>query len=491
MIEHFDVLIVGAGLSGIGMACHLQRELPGKRYAILERRQAIGGTWDLFRYPGVRSDSDMFTFAYAFRPWESKTILAEGALVRNYLIDTAREFGVDKNIRFGLKITAAHWSSTDQLWNVEAAHEATGENLVYSCSFLISCTGYYDYDRGHLPEFAGMEAFKGQCIHPQFWPDNLDYRGKRIVVIGSGATAVTLVPSMAPDAAHITMLQRSPTYIFSLPGYGKWIGFLEKLLPPKLLFSTLRSIHIHLQRALYKSAKRWPNAVRRFLLRPVERFMGKDFDMRHFTPAYRPWDQRLCMVPDGDLLQAIKSGKASVVTDEIQSFTASGIALKSGLHLDADIVVTATGLRLKTFGGVQIRVDGEPIVASQLLSYRAVLMQNLPNFGFVLGYTNASWTLKSDMASRYICRLINHMDRQGCTSATPRAPATERGDGNVMGSLSSGYVQRAMDELPRQGQGGPWKVTHAFEHDQPMLLQDPIDDGFLEFGFKKAPALIA
>jgi monooxygenase len=285
------------------------------------------------------------------------------------------------------------------------------------------------------------------------------------------------------------MLQRSPTYIFSLPGYSKLIGALENLLPRRLLYSMLRSIHIRLQQMLYKSAKRWPHAVQRFLLRPIERFMGKDFDMRHFTPAYKPWDQRLCMVPDGDLLRAIQSGKASVVTDEIEKFTANGIALKSGAHLEADIIVTATGLQLKTFGGVQLRVDGKPLVPAQLLSYRAVLMQDLPNLGFIFGYTNASWTLKSDMASQYLCRLLNHMDRHGCSSVTPRAPATEKANGNVMGSLSSGYVQRGLDELPRQGCGGPWKVTHAFALDQAMLLQQPIDDGLLEFTYNKTTVL--
>ena len=488
MAEHFDVVIVGAGLSGIGMACHLQKESPGKRYVILERRQAIGGTWDLFRYPGVRSDSDMFTFAYSFRPWHSSTVLAEGTLVRNYLTDTAKEFGVDKHIHFGLKITGAQWSSADQRWTVDAVQEETGARTTYLCNFLISCTGYYDYDQGHRPEFAGMASFTGRCIHPQFWPDKLDYRGKKIVVIGSGATAVTLVPSMAPDAAHVTMLQRSPTYIFSLPGYGKLISALDKVLPRKLLYAMLRGINIRLQRALYKSAKRWPLAVQRFLLRPVERFMGNDFDMRHFTPHYKPWDQRLCMVPDGDLLRAIKSGKASVVTDEIETFTPNGIALKSGAHLDADIVVTATGLQLKTFGGVVLRVDGKAVSASQLLSYRAVLMQDVPNLGFIFGYTNASWTLKSDMASLYLCRLLNHMQGLGIASATPRAPATEKHEGNVMGSLSSGYVQRAMHELPRQGYNGPWKVTHAIELDRPMLLKDPIDDGLLKFVLKKQPA---
>lgn len=486
MNEHFDVLIIGAGLSGIGMACHLQKESPGKRFAILERRKAIGGTWDLFRYPGVRSDSDMFTFAFDFRPWMLPTVLAEGGLIRDYLNETAQQFGIDSHIRFGLKITHAAWSSTCNTWAVSAVQEETGVVQTYSCNYLISCTGYYDYDKGHLPDFPGIATFQGQCIHPQFWPETLDYRGKKVVVIGSGATAVTIVPNMAAEAQHVTMLQRSPTYILSVSGYGKIIQKLEKMLPRSALYGLLRAVNIRLQRALYKSARRWPMQVKKLLLRPVQRALGQGFDMRHFTPRYMPWDQRLCMVPDGDLLKSIKSGKASVVTDEIDRFTAAGILLKSGQTLEADVVVTATGLQLKTFGGIALTVDGQAVSARALLSYRGVLMQDLPNLAFILGYTNASWTLKSDMASRYICRLLNYMGRKGVVSATPRAPAAEQTPDSVMGSLSSGYVQRAQSELPRQGRSGPWKVEHALERDRPMLLDEPIDDGLLEFRFDAA-----
>lgn len=486
MSEHFDVLIIGAGLSGIGMACHLQKESPGKRFAILERRKAIGGTWDLFRYPGVRSDSDMFTFAFDFRPWMLPTVLAEGGLIRDYLNETAQQFGIDSHIRFGLKITHAAWSSTGNTWTVSAVQEETGVVQTYSCNYLISCTGYYDYDKGHLPDFPGIATFQGQCIHPQFWPETLDYRGKKVVVIGSGATAVTIVPNMAAEAQHVTMLQRSPTYILSVSGYGKIIQKLEKMLPRSALYGLLRAVNIRLQRALYKSARRWPMQVKKLLLRPVQRALGQGFDMRHFTPRYMPWDQRLCMVPDGDLLKSIKSGKASVVTDEIDRFTAAGILLKSGQTLEADVVVTATGLQLKTFGGIALTVDGQAVSARALLSYRGVLMQDLPNLAFILGYTNASWTLKSDMASRYICRLLNYMGRKGVVSATPRAPAAEQTPDSVMGSLSSGYVQRAQSELPRQGRSGPWKVEHALERDRPMLLDEPIDDGLLEFRFDAA-----
>lgn len=481
MSEHFDVLIVGAGISGIGMACHLQKESPGKKYAVLERREAVGGTWDLFRYPGVRSDSDMFSFAYAFKPWMSPKVLAEGRLVRDYVSQTAKEFGVDRHIRFGLKILSASWSSDLGIWTISALQEATGQHKTYTSSFLVSCTGYYDYDKAYLPEFPGMKHFKGMCIHPQFWPEKLDYKGKNVVIIGSGATAVTLVPAMVADAAHVTMLQRTPTYYFSAPNLEKLIVVLGKVLPAHWIYSGLRGIYISLQRALYKSAKRWPHAMQKFFLRPVKRALGARVDMRHFTPDYMPWDQRLCVVPNGDLFKAIKSGQASVVTDQIASFTENGILLQSGESLDADIVVTATGLRLKTFGGIEVSVNGKPVVTNQLLSYRAVLMQNIPNMAFIFGYTNASWTLKADIASRYVCRLLNYMDSRGIASVTPRAPEGQVDEGNVMSSLTSGYVRRDIDELPRQGRSVPWRVTHAYEVDKALLLGEAIDDGLLEF----------
>jgi cation diffusion facilitator CzcD-associated flavoprotein CzcO len=481
MSEHFDVLIVGAGISGIGMACHLQKESPGKRYAILERRSAIGGTWDLFRYPGVRSDSDMFSFAYAFRPWMSPKVLSEGRLVREYVKETAEEYGVDRHIRFGLKILKADWSSDQNLWTITALKESTGETSSYTCNFFVSCTGYYDYDQGHLPVFPGFDRFKGQTIHPQFWPENLDYRGKRVVVIGSGATAVTIVPAMVAQAAHVTMLQRTPTYYFIAPTLEKAIAMLGRILPARWIYGTLRSAYIALQRALYKGAKRWPDAMRKFMLRPIQKMLGDTVDMRHFTPSYNPWDQRMCVVPDGDLFKAIKSGKATIVTDEISTFTEHGILLKSGETLDADIVVTATGIRLKTFGGMDITLDGAPVATHQLLSYRAVLMQDLPNMAFIFGYTNASWTLKADIASRYVCRLLNYMDSKGIARTTPRAPAGQLGEGNVMSSLTSGYILRDVSELPRQGRSGPWRVTHAYEVDKTLLLNESIDDGALEF----------
>jgi monooxygenase len=481
MREQYDVLIIGAGLSGIGMACHLARDCPGKRVGILERRKAIGGTWDLFRYPGIRSDSDMFSFGYQFRPWHALKVLADGPSIRQYVGDTAREYGVDKKVQFGLKTTHAAWSSEQALWTVTALDETSGEERSFTTRVLISCTGYYNYDQGYLPSFPGEERFQGQRIHPQHWPEQLDYRGKRVVVIGSGATAVTLVPAMCGDAAHVTMLQRSPSYIFSVPGYDKISAVLNKVLPDKWVYGMARQRNIFIQRALYKAAKRWPKQVRSWLLSSVRKNLGKDYDMRHFTPSYNPWDERLCAVPDADLFAAIKSGKASVVTDHIETFTERGIKLKSGQELEADIIVTATGLQIQLFGGMEVTVDGHAGDSSQLMTYKATLVQNVPNMAYILGYTNAPWTLKADIASRYVCRVIKHMDATGATTFVAQAPEGEMQEDNIFGALGSGYVQRAKSVLPRQGRDLPWKVLHNYEKDRPMLLQDPIEDGALQF----------
>ncbi|HZR35759.1 MAG TPA: NAD(P)/FAD-dependent oxidoreductase [Nevskia sp.] len=481
MRDHYDVLIVGAGLSGIGMACHLAMECPEKQVAILERRNAIGGTWDLFRYPGIRSDSDMFSFGYKFRPWNELKVLADGPSIRKYVTETAQQYGVDRKIQYGLKIVSANWSSEQKLWTLTALHEASGEQRTFRCSFLVSCTGYYNYDKGYLPHFPGVERFKGQCIHPQHWPENLDYRGKRVVVIGSGATAVTLVPAMAADAAHITMLQRSPSYIFSVPGFDKLSAVLRHVLPERWVYRLARWRNITLQRWIYKAARRWPDRVRALLLAGVRSKLGKDFDMRHFTPSYKPWDERLCAVPDADLFEAIKSGKASVVTDHIETFTERGILLKSGQQLEADIIVTATGLQVQTFGGVDLKVDGQPRPMSQLMMYKGVLLQDVPNMAWIIGYTNAPWTLKADIASQYVCRLLQHMRRRGLAVVTAKAPAGMAEDDTILGSLSSGYVRRAAHTLPRQGRALPWRVLHNYEVDRVTLLDDPIDDGQLSF----------
>jgi cation diffusion facilitator CzcD-associated flavoprotein CzcO len=481
MQDHYDVLIIGAGLSGIGAACHLQRECPAKRVAILERRNSIGGTWDLFRYPGIRSDSDMFSFGYGFRPWMALKVLADGPSIRDYVTQTARQYGVDKRIQFGLKTTGASWSSQDQQWTLTALHEATGETRTYTCNYLISCTGYYNYDQGYLPHFPGVEQFKGQCIHPQFWPDNLDYSGKRVVVIGSGATAVTLVPAMADKAAHITMLQRSPSYIFSVPGYDKVSEVLQRVLPEKWVYRLARSRNIFIQRLIYKAAKRWPDRVRNMLLGSVRKQLGPDADMRHFTPSYKPWDERLCAVPDGDLFKAIRSGKASVVTDQIDTFTERGIRLKSGQELDADIIITATGLQLQTLGGMELKVDGQTRAPNSVMTYKSVLLQDVPNMAYIFGYTNAPWTLKADIASRYVCRLLNYMDQKGLAAVTPRAPEGLAEDDTIFGELASGYVRRSTNLLPRQGRTLPWRVLHHYEKDTEMLISAPIEDTALEF----------
>jgi len=481
MDTHYDVLIIGAGLSGISMACHLQMECPDKRVGLLERRQAIGGTWDLFRYPGVRSDSDMFTFGYRFRPWHELKVLADGPSIRGYVTDTAREYGVDKNIRFGLKTTQASWSSEHTRWAITAIDESSGETRTFTCNYLVNCTGYYNHDEGHLPAFPGIEQFKGQCIHPQHWPEGLDYRGKRVIVIGSGATAVTLVPAMAGTTAHITMLQRSPSYVFSVPGYDKLSAVLRRYLPDRWVYGMARRRNLLLQRLIYKLSMRWPDQVRWLLLSGVKKHVGKDFDMNHFSPRYKPWDERLCAVPDADLFRAIRDGKASIVTDHIETFTEKGIRLTSGKELEADIIVTATGLQLQSLGGMELRVDGQARVPNSLMTYKGVLLQDVPNMAWLFGYINAPWTLKIDMAASYVCRLLNHMDAMGVDVVTARAPKGEMQDESIMSALQSGYARRGQAMLPRQGRGLPWRVLHNPEKDRVMLLKDPIEDSALEF----------
>ncbi|SER17669.1 Predicted flavoprotein CzcO associated with the cation diffusion facilitator CzcD [Solimonas aquatica] len=477
----YDVLIIGAGLSGIGTAVHLAQQCPQLKVAILERRQSVGGTWDLFRYPGIRSDSDMLSFGFEFRPWLGYQVLAAGGSIRDYVRDTAREYGIERNIRFGLKITRTRWSSDTQRWTVSALEEASGQTREFSCRFLISCTGYYNYDQGYQPEFAGLADFKGQFIHPQKWPENLDYRGKRVVVIGSGATAVTLVPAMAEQAAQVTMLQRSPTYIFSIPAQDKISQLLGYVLPQQWVYRFGRWRNIFLQRSMYRLARRYPNFVRGFLLRGVRKALGGEEHMAHFTPRYQPWDERLCAVPDGDLFAAIRAGKADVVTDHIERFTANGILLKSGRELPADIIISATGLQVQLFGGAELEVDGKLMQPQQLMTYKAVLVQDIPNMGILFGYTNAPWTLKADLAARYLCRLLNHMQQHQVAVATPRAPAGEMVPDKNIFDLASGYVQRVAHTLPRQGRDLPWRVLHDYERDKPMLLEEPIADSALEF----------
>ncbi|GAA5524491.1 putative FAD-containing monooxygenase MymA [Microbulbifer aestuariivivens] len=477
--QHFDILIIGAGLSGIGTACHLRQTSPERKFAILERRERIGGTWDLFRYPGIRSDSDMFSFGFNFRPWNGLKVLADGESIRSYIAETAAEFNVTDHIQFGVDLQEANWDSARGLWTLRGSHN--GEPVTYTCNVLISCTGYYDYQQGYLPEFAGTELFQGQIIHPQQWPENLDYEGKRVIVIGSGATAVTLVPAMAEKAAHVTMLQRSPTYVLSVPSEDKISAFLKKWLPEQWVYRMARKRNIKLHRWIFKAAKRWPEFTRRMMLRGVRKSLGKGFDMSHFSPTYKPWDQRLCAVPDGDLFEVIKSGKASVVTDEIDTFTEQGVRLKSGAELQADIIVTATGLKVQVLGGMALKVDDQAVPLNQRLVYKGVLMEGVPNMAWVFGYTNASWTLKADLSADYICRLLNHMktvnqgvfiplDREGCAEQE-----------SVMAALKSGYVDRADHLLPRQGTKYPWRLMNDYEKDAKILLESPIDDGILNF----------
>jgi monooxygenase len=479
--HHFDVLIIGAGLSGIGTACQVTAEHPDKTIAVLERRERLGGTWDLFRYPGIRSDSDMYSFGYKFRPWQELKVLADGASIREYIADTAAEYGIDEKIHYGLKIVTADFSTIESRWTVTALHEATGETRTYTCGFLISCTGYYNYDAGYLPTFPGADQFKGRCIHPQHWPEDLDYTGKKVVVIGSGATAVTLVPTMAGDAEHITMLQRSPSYIFSVPALDKISRFLGRFLPDMVVYDFARKRNIAIQRYLYLACRRWPSQMRRFLLWQVRRHVGPSVDMSHFTPTYMPWDERLCAVPDADLFKVVASGEASIVTDQIDTFTADGILLKSGHELEADIIVTATGLDIQMLGGMELSVDGESRKLHDQMTYKGVLVENIPNLAWVFGYTNAPWTLKSDIAGEYLCRLFKHMDDNGHTVATPFDIEDSAMDIGMLDQLQSGYVQRAKNTMPRQGSKNPWKVLMDYAKDSKMLLFDPVDDSLLRF----------
>jgi cation diffusion facilitator CzcD-associated flavoprotein CzcO len=480
-VEHVDVLIVGAGISGVGAACHLTRESPGKRYLILERRERMGGTWDLFRYPGIRSDSDMFTFGYNFRPWNETKVLADGPSIRQYVADTAAEYGVDKHIRYGITVTKASWSTEESQWTLETVDAATGLQRLFTANFVIACTGYYDYDQGYRPAFPDEDAFGGPIVHPQHWSEDLDYRNKRVVIIGSGATAVTLVPAMAEDAAHVTMLQRSPTYIMSLPVRDTISEKLRRVLPDDVVFRLARRRNITIQRAMYRLSRSRPGVVRNILLKGAARQLHGRSDMKHFTPDYDPWDQRLCVVPDGDLFRVIRHGRADIVTDRINRFTSTGIELASGDELAADVIISATGLNVQLLGGAELEVDGEPVPLNQRVSYKSVLLEGVPNASLVFGYTNASWTLKADLAAEYTCRLLNHMDAHGYTQAVVHAGAEDRGPDSVLGALDSGYVRRGNDRLPRQGTNGPWQVRNDYLRDVPMLRKAPIEDGVLQF----------
>ncbi|NKY50739.1 flavin-containing monooxygenase [Nocardia vermiculata] len=490
MARHVDVLIIGAGLSGIGMACHLGRENTGRSYAILERRTAIGGTWDLFRYPGVRSDSDMLTFGYGFRPWNGTKVLADGPHIRQYIADTAAEYDVTRHIRFGRKVVKAAWSSAEQLWTTEAFDEQSGETEIYTSSFLVGATGYYNYDTGYRPDFPGEQNFRGRIVHPQHWPTDLDYHGKQVVVIGSGATAITLVPAMSTDAAHVTMLQRSPTYIAPLPAEDPVaVGLKKAKLPAALAYKTGRARNIALQRASFALSRSNPALSRKLLLQAVRVAVGPDVDMRHFSPTYNPWDQRLCIVPNGDLFRVLRKGSASIVTDRIDTFTETGIRLQSGAELPADIVVSATGLDIQMLGGAALEIDGESVATRDLVAYKGVLMSGLPNAMMIIGYTNASWTLKADLAAEYFCRLLNHMrDRKYSTFVAVAEDADRAPESMMGGALSSGYIARGDAVMPRQGRRGPWQMINNYYRDRALLRKAALEDGVLRFGKRPAHA---
>ncbi len=479
--DSVDVLIVGAGLSGIGAACHLQKECPGKTFAILEGRAALGGTWDLFRYPGIRSDSDMYTMGYSFKPWTDAKAIADGSAILNYLRETAAQFGVDKKIRFQQKVVKAAWASETAQWTVEIKHSETGQTSTVVCKFLLLCSGYYSYDQGFAPEFPGAAQFQGTIIHPQKWPEHLDYAGKRVVVIGSGATAVTLVPTMAETAQHVTMLQRSPTYIVSLPAADALANALRRVLPANVVYNLTRWRNVLKGIFIYQLSKRRPEFVKRLLKKQVRQELGPEFDVdRHFTPPYNPWDQRLCLVPDGDLFIALREKRASIVTDHIDTFTPTGIRLKSGEQLDADIIVTATGLNMLSLGGIALTVDGKAIDIHQTITYKGTMLTGVPNLAFVIGYTNASWTLKADLICAYVCRLLNYLDKQGYQQVTAHLNDPEV-EGLPLLDFTSGYVMRGLDQFPQQGSKLPWRLYQNYFFDMLTIRFGAIKDDALQF----------
>lgn len=479
-LESFDVLIVGAGLSGIGAARHLQALCPGKSYVVLEARDSIGGTWDLFRYPGIRSDSDMYTLGYSFRPWREAKAIADGTSILSYVRQTAKDEGIDPHIRFRQRVVRSSWSSKEARWTVEA-QSPEGETRRYQCRFLFNCSGYYDYASGYTPDFPGVESYRGRLVHPQQWPQDLDYKGKRVVVIGSGATAVTLVPAMAREAAQVTMLQRSPSYIMSLPAEDGIANFLRRLLPAKLAYGIVRWKNVLMGMLFYQLCRRQPEFVRKLLRKGVEKMLPAGFDIdKHFDPSYKPWDQRLCLVPDGDLFRALRKGQAQIVTDHIERFTEKGILLKSGGELDADVVVSATGLKLLPLGGAQLEVDGQPVELAKTLSYKGMMLSGVPNLAIALGYTNASWTLKCDLTCEYVCRLLQHMDRLGYTHCMPQNDDPTVTEVPFI-DFSSGYVQRAIDQFPRQGSRAPWKLYQNYALDLATLRYGDLDDRAMKF----------
>ena len=486
-IEHVDVLVVGAGLSGIGAAVHLKKLCPERSFVILEGRDRLGGTWDLFRYPGVRSDSDMYTLGYSFKPWEQPKAIADGPSILKYIQDTAREHELERHIRYGLQVKCAAWSTPDAAWTVQAERAGSGDTLQFSCNFLFMCSGYYRYDAGHLPHFEGRERFGGRIVHPQFWPQDLDYTGQRVLIIGSGATAVTLLPEMAKTAAHVTMLQRSPTWMVARPSEDVLANRLRRWLPAKAAYALTRWKRVLLGMYFYGLCQRKPEKVKSLLLGGVRAWLGPDADIgKDFTPRYKPWDQRLCLLPDGDFFRALRQKKASVVTGHIECFTATGLKLQSGEELPADLVVTATGLELRVLGGLQLSVDGKPVDLAQTVSYKAMMYSGVPNLAAAMGYTNASWTLKCDLSCEYVCRLLKHMQARGLRQCTPTLtdmamPLEPWSD------FTSGYVQRAAHLFPKRGTVAPWKLKQNYLHDLMTLRWGKVDDGAMVFSSPVEP----
>ncbi|BDT94673.1 MULTISPECIES: flavin-containing monooxygenase [Nocardia] len=475
--EHLDVVIVGAGLSGIGAAYRLQTECRGKTYAILEARDALGGTWDLFKYPGIRSDSDMFTLGYPFKPWRDAKSIADGPSILRYITETATEYGIDRHIRYRTKVVAADWDSSAARWTLTLARrDASGatETHTLTCGFLYACAGYYDYDQPYAPEIPGLSSFAGQVVHPQFWPEDFDYRGKRVVVIGSGATAVTLVPAMAEQAQLVTMLQRSPTWISAVPGRDKVADKIRDLLPPRLAHRVIRTKNILFGIGFYQYCRRRPEAARKLLTGLTTRILKDEQAVaEHFTPSYNPWDQRLCAVPDADFFKAMRKGRAEVVTDHIDTFVPEGIRLRSGRVLEADVVITATGLQLLAFGGIAPSVDGAPVGLSEQFVWQGAMLTGVPNFAVCIGYTNASWTLRADLTSRLVCKVLNHMDRRGYAAVVPE-PQGELAEHPLL-DLASGYIQRSIGDFPRQGDRHPWKVRQNYLLDSATTLRTDLD----------------
>ncbi len=484
--EHLDVLIVGAGLSGVGAAHAVATDCPWATFAVLEARDTIGGTWDLFRYPGIRSDSDMYTLGYSFRPWDGEKSIADGASILRYIRDTAAADGTDARIRFRHRVVAAAWSTDEARWHVTAERTDSGEQVQLTCGFLFSCTGYYRYDHGHQPDFAGTDRFQGRIVHPQAWPEDLDVAGARVVVIGSGATAITLVPALAERGARVTMLQRSPTYVLSLPGSDPLAHLLGRLLPGQVSGAAIRWMKALTTQAFYQASRRWPGAVKRMLRRQLQRQLPPGYDIHtHFTPRYDPWDQRVCVVPDGDLFAALADGSATVVTDRVDTFTETGIRLASGAELEADIVVTATGLELLFLGGIELSVDGEAVDVASTLTYKGMMLEGVPNLAVAIGYTNASWTLKCDLICDLVCRILDHLHTTGMAQVMPvnRDPAVEA---RPLLALSSGYVQRAVDRMPKQGSSYPWQVYQSYLRDYRTMKLSSVDDPALVYSRPEA-----